>query len=207
MLNQLDIEKRLPPVKYFVDSPLSIKITETVKKYPDHYNSVAKALLDKDTDIFSFNGLTFVETKEESMALNEMKEPIVIISSSGMAEAGRVKHHIAHNVEDARNTIMLTGYCEPRSLGGRLKTKPDEVSIFGKHYQVRADVEQINSLSAHADYDDLCQWLACQDKTAIKKIFLVHGEYDVQMIFQDKLIRKGYTDVEIPEQHQVIGLG
>lgn len=207
MLNQLELERRLPPLKYFVDSPLSIRITETVKKYPDHYNAVAKALLDKDKDIFSFHGLTFVETKEESMALNDLREPVVIISSSGMAEAGRVKHHIAHNVEDAKNTIMLTGYCEPRSLGGRLKKKPTEIGIFGKKYELRADVEEINSLSAHGDYDDLCQWLACQDATAIKKLFLVHGEYDVQIIFRDKLIRKGYMDVEIPDHHQMIGLG
>lgn len=207
MLNQLDIEKRLPQVKYFVDSPLSVKITETVKKYPDYYNTIAQNLLKNDKDIFSFNGLTFVETVQESMALNEVTEPCVIISSSGMAEAGRVKHHIAHHVGDERNLILLTGYCEPRSLGGRLKQQPEEVGIFGKRYEVRARVAQINSLSAHADYADMLQWLSCQERSDIKRIFLVHGEYDVQTILKDKLITKGYTDIEIPDLHQEAGLG
>lgn len=206
MLNQLEEENRLPPVKYFVDSPLSVRITEAVKKYPDHYNAFAQRLMKNDKDIFDFNGLTFVQSVEESMSLNELREPCVIISSSGMAEAGRVRHHIAHNVEDERNMIMLTGYCEPRSLGGRLKTKPDEVSIFSRKYKVRAEVTEISSLSAHGDYEDLCQWLACQDPKSVKKLFLVHGEHEVQNIFRDKLVRKGF-DAEIPALHDLVGLG
>lgn len=207
MLNQLEEEKRLPAVRYFVDSPLSVKITEAVKKYPDYYNAFAQNLLKKDKDIFNFSGLTFVQSVEESMSLNDMTSPCVIISSSGMAEAGRVRHHIAHNVEDKRNMIMLTGYCEPRSLGGRLKTRPPEVGIFGKKYRVNAEVTEISSLSAHGDYEDLCQWLACQDPKKVKKLFLVHGEYDVQNIFRDKLVRKGFSEVEIPALHEVVGLG
>lgn len=206
MLNQLAIEKRLPPVKYFVDSPLAIKITETLKKYPDYYNTTAQDLLKNDKDIFAFNGLTFVESVEESMSLNNLPEPCVIIASSGMAEVGRVKHHIAHHVGDPASTILLTGYCEPQSLGGHLKTHPEEVGIFGKRFQVRAHVDEIASLSAHGDYEDLGQWLACQDKKAIKKLFLVHGEYEVQQIFRSWLVSKGYSDVEIPALHQEVEL-
>jgi metallo-beta-lactamase family protein len=120
-----------------------------------------------------------------------------------MAEAGRVKHHIAHNVGDPANTILLTGYCEPRSLGGRLKTHPEEVTIFGKRFPVRAQVDEISSLSAHGDYEDLCKWLECQDKTKIKKLFLVHGDYDVQLKFRETLLGRGYPNVEIPAQHQL----
>lgn len=207
MLNQFEIDKVLPPVKYYVDSPLSMKITETLKKYPDYYNATARDLLKSDKDIFAFSGLHFIESVDESKALNDTKEPCVIIASSGMAEAGRVKHHIAHNIGDPSCTILLTGYCEPQSLGGRLKTHSPEVGIFGQRYQVRASVDEIGSLSAHGDYEDLYQWLACQDPSAVKKLFLVHGEYDVQLRFQDRLIKKGFADVMVPALHEEVGLG
>lgn len=207
LLNRLELEKRLPKLNYYVDSPLSIKITDAVKKYPDHFNGNVRNLLKIDQDVFAFEGLHYIESVEESMALNESKEPCVIISASGMAEAGRVKHHIAHNISDARNTILFTGYCEPHSLGGRLKHLPDEVTIFGTSHTVKAAIDEISSLSAHGDYEDMSQWLACQDPGSIKKLFLVHGEYDVQLQFQQRLLRKGFRDVEIPAQHQEIGLG
>lgn len=207
MLNQLELERRLPALNYYVDSPLSIKITDAVKKYPDYFNSDVQALLRRDEDVFMFKGLKYIEAVEDSMALNESKEPCVIIAASGMAEAGRVKHHIAHSIEEARNTILFTGYCEPQSLGGRLKKQPKEVKIFGKPFTVKAGIAEITSLSAHGDYDDLSQWLACQEKRDVRKLFLVHGEYDVQIAFRERLLKKGFRDVEIPSLHQTIGLG
>jgi metallo-beta-lactamase family protein len=207
MLNHLEVENRLPPLTYYVDSPLSIKITDTVKRYPDYFNATVQDLLRKDKDIFSFRGLQYLDSVEDSMSLNDRQEPCVIISSSGMAEAGRVRHHIAHNVGDARNTILMTGYCEPRSLGGRLKQHPEEVSIFGKRFEVKAAIDEISSLSAHGDYEDLFQWLSCQRSAEVKKIFLVHGEYDVQERFRDKLIGKGFMNVEIPALHENVELG
>jgi metallo-beta-lactamase family protein len=123
-----------------------------------------------------------------------------------MADAGRVKHHISNNIENSRNTILMTGYCEPRSLGGRLLNGNTEVSIFGIQHEVHAEIGSIRSMSAHGDYEDMSQWLACQDQKQVKKIFLVHGEFDVQQEFKQKLLKKGYTDVEIPEQHYEIGL-
>lgn len=207
ILNRLSLERRLPPISYYVDSPLSIKITEKVKQHTEHLNKHVQDLLKKDEDVFSFPGLKYIEDVEDSKALNVSTEPCVIISASGMAEAGRVKHHIAHTVGDARNTILIVGYAEPQSLGGRLRNGAKEVTIFGLHYMVEAHVKVINSLSAHGDYDDMSQWLSCQDPKQVRKLFLVHGEYEVQQVFRDKLVRKGFTDVEIPAQHQVIGLG
>jgi metallo-beta-lactamase family protein len=207
MLNHLELENRLPDLPYYVDSPLSIKITDTVKRYPDYFNGNVQNLLKKDRDVFNFKGLKYIEEVEESIALNDSGQPCVIVSSSGMAEAGRVKHHIANNVGDERNTVLLTGYCEPQSLGGRLKTKPEEVKIFGKTFVVKAEVDEITSLSAHGDYDDMCQWLASQDPREVNKLFLVHGEYDVQVKFRERLMKKGFADVEIPQMHQEIGLG
>jgi metallo-beta-lactamase family protein len=207
MLNRFELENRLPKTHYFVDSPLSVKITDTVKKYPDYFNGNVKNLLKIDEDVFAFEGLKYIESVEESMALNDSTTPCVIISASGMAEAGRVKHHIANNISDARNTILFTGYCEPHSLGGKLKKQPAEITIYGKTHVVKAGIDEINSLSAHGDYEDMSQWLSCQDPRHVKKIFLVHGEYEVQQKFKDRLVRKGFMDVEIPSQHQEIGLG
>jgi metallo-beta-lactamase family protein len=136
-----------------------------------------------------------------------MKEPFVVISASGMAEAGRVKHHIKNNINDSRNTILFVGYCEPNSLGGRLRAGAEYVAIYGERYEVKAEIAAINTLSAHGDYDDLCQWLACQNEELVSKLFLVHGEPEVQEVFKNRLLKKGFRDVIIPDLHDTIGLG
>ncbi len=205
-LNQLEVENRLPELKYYVDSPLSIEATEIVKKYPQYFNKTIQKLMQSDNDPFNFTGLKYVKSVEESKLLNFQNGPFVIISASGMADAGRVKHHISNNIENSKNTILLTGYCEPRSLGGRLMDGVKEVGIFGVEHQVHAEIGAIRSMSAHGDYEDLSQWLACQDKQQVKRVFLVHGEYEVQQDFKQRLIRKGFADVEIPEKHYEIGL-
>jgi len=205
-LNQLELENRLPELEYFVDSPLSTKATLIVKSYPQYFNKRIQKILETDKDPFAFKGLKFTKSVEDSKLLNYYKGPCVIISASGMAEAGRVKHHISNNIENSRNSILLTGYCEPQSLGGRLKLHPKEVGIFGQVHEVNAEIGEIRSMSAHGDYEDLCQWLSCQDPKKVQKLFLVHGEYDVQIDFRQRLVRKGFTDVEIPEMHYEIGL-
>lgn len=201
-LNRLELERRLPELKYYVDSPLSIDATEIIKQHPECYNEQVERVMQTDDDVFQFEGLEYIRTAEESMALNELAEPCVIISSSGMAEAGRVKHHIAHNVSAAKNSILLVGYCESRSLGGQLKAGAKEVKIFGQDFNVNAQVGYIESMSAHGDYDDLIQWLSCQDTAQLKKIFLVHGEHEVQQAFAKRLETKGYSNIEIPDRHQ-----
>lgn len=206
-LNQLEIENRLPKLDYFLDSPLSLEATELVKSYPEYFNRYIQKILQSDNDPFSFEGLKYIKSVEQSKLLNFRNEPCVIISASGMADAGRVKHHISNNIENSRNTILLTGYCEPRSLGGRLIDGAKEVSIFGVKHEVHAEVGSVRSMSAHGDYEDLSQWLACQEIRRVQKLFLVHGEYDVQQAFKDRLTRKGFLDIEIPQRHYEIGLG
>ena len=200
-LNQLETENRLPDLTYIVDSPLSQEATQVIKSYPQYFNKTIQKLIETDKDPFNFKGLKFTKSVEESKLLNYSKDPLVIISASGMAEAGRVKHHISNNIENSRNTILFTGYCEPNSLGGRLKLHPKEVNIFGAPHEVNAEIAEIRSMSAHGDYNDLCQWLACQDPKQVKKLFLVHGEYKVQQDFKQRLNSKGFADVEIPERH------
>lgn len=205
-LNQLDLEQRLPALDYFVDSPLSIEATEIIKRYPDYFNRTIQNILKKDDDPFMFTGLKYIKSVEQSKMLNFRNEPCVIISASGMAEAGRVKHHISNNVENSRNGILMTGYCEPNSLGARLQSGAKEVGIFGVSHEVNAEIGAIHSMSAHGDYEDLSQWLACQDPRQVKRLFLVHGEFDVQQDFKSRLVKKGFQDVEIPELHYETGL-
>ncbi len=205
-LNQLEIENRLPPLDYYVDSPLSITVTEIVKKYPQYFNKNIQKILETDNDPFAFKGLKYVKSVDESKSLNFRNGPFVIISASGMAEAGRVKHHISNNIENSRNTILLVGYCEPHSLGGKLMAGAKEVNIFGVEHEVHAEVGSIRSMSAHGDYNDLLQFLSCQDPRLVKKLFIVHGEYDVQQAFKERLLKKGFLDVEIPALHYEIGL-
>jgi len=205
-LNQLELENRLPALDYFVDSPLSVKATEIIKSYPQYFNNTIQKIMRSDKDPFDFKGLRFIRSVEESKLLNYRNEPCVIISASGMAEGGRIMHHISNNVENSRNVILFTGYCEPRTLGGRLLAGAKEVSIFGVEHEVHAEIGSIRSMSAHGDYEDLSQFLACQEPREVKTLFLVHGEYDVQMDFKNRLLKKGFLDVQIPERHYEIGL-
>ncbi|MBS1614516.1 MAG: MBL fold metallo-hydrolase [Bacteroidetes bacterium] len=202
LLNRLELEHRLPKLPYYVDSPLTAKATTVMREHPECFNKTVQDILHHDDDVFGFQGLAFIHDVAESIALNDYPHPCVIISASGMAEAGRVKHHIAHAISDERNGILLTGYCEPQSLGARLQEGRDEVGIFGRPYPVRASVAAMHSLSAHGDYEDLSQWLACQDPKQVQRLFLVHGEYEVQIHFAERLRKKGFKDVEIPAMHE-----
>jgi metallo-beta-lactamase family protein len=205
-LNQLDLERRLPELDYFVDSPLSIQATEIVKKYPEYFNKTIQKVLKTDQDPFSFPGLKYVKTVDQSKMLNFRNEPCVIISASGMAEAGRVKHHISNAVENSRNSILMTGYCEPNSLGARLQSGVSEVNIFGVAHEIHAEIGSIRSMSAHGDYDDLSQFLSCQDPSQVENLFLVHGEVEVMEDFKQRLVHKGFRDVECPELHYEVGI-
>lgn len=202
ILNNLDLEGKLPNVKVYVDSPLSAKATKIIEEHAEGYNDEVLDILKIDDNPFEFKNLHYVQDGEESKALNDKPEPCIIISASGMAEAGRVKHHIKNNIGDSKNTILMVGYCEPRSLGGQLKNGAEQVYIYGEQFQVVAEVQSIQSMSAHGDYEDLLKFMSCQDAAKVKKVFLVHGDYDVQQVFRDKLIAKGFLNVEIPDRHQ-----
>lgn len=201
-LNQLSLEKRLPDIPVFVDSPLSKAATGIVKKYPSYFNDYVQRVLETDADPFDFPGLHFTEKVYESILLKKKVDPCIIISASGMANAGRVRHHIANNIESQKNTILIVGYCHPQTLGGQLLNNAKQVNIFGREYKVGADIVVLRSMSAHGDYNDLCRFLDCQEIEFIKRLFLVHGEYDVQAEFMKRLIGKGFKDVHIPSMHE-----
>ncbi|MEJ2883805.1 MBL fold metallo-hydrolase [Pedobacter sp. GR22-6] len=201
-LNALELKNQLPDLRYYVDSPLSLEATEVLKNHPESYNSGVKALMKRDDDVFSFKGLKFIESVQESKALNNDPRPCVIIASSGMAEGGRVRHHIRNNIDQPKNTILMVGYASPGSLAGKLIAGRRSVWMFGEEYDVLAEVKSIQSMSAHGDYEDLLHFLACQDPDKVKQLFLVHGEYEVQQKFAQRIREKGFKHIAIPEYHQ-----
>ena len=206
-LNQLSLEKRLPELLYFVDSPLSLKATETIKKHKHLFSERLQQVMEIDDDPFHFPGLKYVENVEDSKKLVEYAEPCVIISASGTADAGRVRHHINSCIDSEQHTVLLVGYCGPGSLGGQLLNGAEEVDLFGESCKVAAEISQVQGMSAHADTDELSRFLSSQDPAAVKTIFLVHGEYEVQKAFAARLELKEFRNIEIPAQHQSYTLG
>jgi len=200
VLNNFYNEGKLPKIEVFVDSPLSVNATEIFRMHPECMNNEVKQVMKFDDDPFGFNSLHYIKNVDESKALNDYHEPCIIISSSGMLEAGRIKHHVANNIDNPRNTILIVGYCSPRSLGARIQ-EPGlrEVSIFGNYHAVNARIAKIEAFSGHGDYNEMKAFLSCQDPKKIKKTFLVHGEYEVQQFYQKELENVGFHDIEIPE--------
>ena len=205
-LDRLHHAGLLPPIPVFVDSPLSVKATQVVRQHEEEYNQEMTEYIRRDGDAFGFDQLTYVTDVEDSKALNQFSRPCVIISSSGMAEAGRVKHHIANQVGNPDNTILMVGYCSPNTLGHQLKSGAEVVRIFGEDFPVRAKIKSLEGFSAHADYEEMIAYLGCQNPEEVRKILLVHGEVDAQTFFKEKLHEAGFQQVEIPEQGRSIRL-
>ncbi len=205
-LDQLSSEGRLPILPVYIDSPMSVKATTVMRDHEEVFNPEILAYIKKDGDAFDFPNLHYISDVEESKAINTKQGPCIIISSSGMAEAGRIKHHIKNNIENPATTILLVGYCSPSSLGGALKRGDKRVHIFGEAFDVNARVAVMDSFSAHADYREMLEYLACQDATQVKTLFLVHGDYDVQQVFREKLLAAGFPDVQIPDLYSSVTL-
>lgn len=205
-LDRLRNNKLLPDIDAFVDSPLSVNATNIMRLHSECFNDEIVEYMQKDPDPFGFDRLQYIQSVEASKALNVRNKTCIIISASGMMEAGRVKHHIANNIENPKTTILCVGYCEPKTLGAKIMRGDKTVSIFGRPYSVRADLRRIESLSGHADYNEMLNYISCQEKRRIKKIFLVHGEAKTQEHFRDTLNKKGYKRVEIPERGETVEL-
>lgn len=199
VLNNLCNEKKLPQIDVYVDSPLSVNATDVFRMHPECMNKDVKDVLKYDSDPFGFNRLHYIKKVEESKQLNEKQGPCIIISSSGMMEAGRIKHHVANNISNPNNTILIVGYCTPTSLGARIQEPGlNYISIFGEIHQVNARIEKIESFSGHGDYNEMKNFLSCQDVKQLKKTFLVHGDYEVQKSYKGFLEKEGFSNIEIP---------
>jgi len=182
-----------------VDSPLAVNATDIFRLHTDILNADVAHVMLTDPDPFGFNSLYYIKSPDESKKLNSNNKPCVIISASGMMEAGRIKHHLANNIENPNNTILAVGYCSPRTLGARILEGADEVSIFGVRHPVKAKVERIEAFSGHGDYNEMADFVSCQDTTQIKKVFLVHGDFEAQTAYKNTLEQRGFRNIEIPE--------
>lgn len=201
-LNNFFNQGRLPKVDIFVDSPLAVNATTVFRVHPECYNKEFLEMMETDDDPFGFNNLFYITKVEDSKRLNDHNNPCVIISASGMMEAGRIKHHLANNITNPDNTILVVGYCAPATLGARIVRGDKEVSIHGTVYPVNADVQRIEAYSGHGDYKEMISYLGCQDKSALKKIFIVHGEYETQKKYELSLRNEGFNNIEIPAKGQ-----
>lgn len=203
-MNKLNLFGLLPKVKIYVDSPLSVNATEIVRKHKDLLNRNVQRFIESRPDPFGFSQVHYIRSKHESMRLNDVNQPCVIISASGMADAGRVKHHIKYAIGDARNTILLVGYAEPNSLAGRLKKGVKNITLFGLPYEVKAEIKKVESYSAHADYKEMLEYLSCQDASKVREMILVHGEPQSIEAWKNHLHGRGFRSITTPNKGESI---
>ncbi len=204
VLHELFKARRLPKIPIYVDSPLAISITEAFRRHPDCFDAETQAFLREHGDVFAFDGVHFTQSREASMAINQVEGPAIIISASGMAEAGRILHHLRRHVEDPRNTVLIVGFMAQHTLGRRLAERRDRVKLWGVERDLRARVVVLDAFSAHAGQRDLLAHVsACKPS---RRIFLVHGEAGAQDTLAALLRTQGHT-VTVPARAESIDLG
>ena len=198
-LHRLKLAGDLPDIEIFVDSPLACSATNIYRLHDENFNADIRQFMETTKDPFGFDNLTYVRTIDDSKRLNTYNRPCIIISASGMMEAGRIKHHLANNIEDPKTTILCVGYCSPTTLGAKIMRGDKKVSIFGEIYDVKAQLARIDAYSGHADYQELIQYLSCQKgNRRLKKIFIVHGEDDVRKAYVKHLADAGFKKTHVP---------
>jgi metallo-beta-lactamase family protein len=201
-LHKLMVQRDIPELPIFVDSPLAINATAVFRLHPEAYDAEIRQFMLAEGDPFGFDQLFYTRSVEQSKELNFRREPFIVISASGMAETGRILHHLANRIEDPKNTILIVGWQAPDTLGRRIVEKQPVVRIFGEDYHLKAQVEVLNGFSGHADRNELQEWAGAITKQP-RRTFLVHGEEDAAVALADDLKAKvGYEQVDVPELHQ-----
>jgi len=203
---QLCDEGRLPSIPVFVDSPLAVNATDVFRMHPECFDKEMMGYIRQHEDPFGFGRLTYIRSVDDSKALNDRLDPCVIIAASGMCEGGRILHHLANNIENPKNTLLIVGFMAEHTLGRRLVERQPEVRIFGDEYRLRATVKILNAFSAHAGHDELMGYVQTMDAGALKGISLVHGELDRAEAFAEALRACGYSNVSIPVRGQKVEL-
>lgn len=205
-LNSLSNDGLLPRIPVFVDSPLAISATDISRKHAMLFREGVRAELEHDPDLFSFPGVEFLRTPESSKELNGRKGPCIIISASGMMEAGRVRHHLLHALPDPRNAVLVVGFCAPGTLGGRLLDGAEEVGLFGERVPVKARILRMDFYSAHADRGELLRYLGCQRPAAVHRTFLVHGVDEAREGLGRLLTDAGFQHIQLPHRGERFAL-
>jgi len=199
LLHEMIDDKQIPEFPIFVDSPLAVAVTDVFRKHTEEWDEEPNAFVAKGEDPFGWRRLTYTHTVQESKALNDLRVPYLVMSASGMCEAGRILHHLKNGIEDPRNFILITGYQAENTLGRKLVDRLPEVNIFGEPMRVRAEVDSIDSLSGHADQNELLDWMA-PVAPGLKKVFLVHGEPASQLALKAKIEERYKLEVIIPKR-------
>jgi metallo-beta-lactamase family protein len=204
VLNQLTLEGKLPRVPIFVDSPLSVNATEIYRLHPECFNDTINKFLHEKANPFGMENLTYIREVANSMKLNDLKEPAIIISASGMCEAGRIRHHLKNHIGDPKNLILFIGYCAEHTLGAQIVAGANPVNIFGEPQAVRAKIVSLDTYSGHADRNELKQYVG-KISGDIKKIICIHGE-ESQCLAHAETLRamKPKAEVLVPEYKQVV---
>jgi metallo-beta-lactamase family protein len=205
-LDQLTSEGRLPPIPVFVDSPLAVDVTAVFRSHPECYDRDLLDYMLADDNPFGFERLEYVREAGRSKELNGMRVPMVILSASGMAEAGRILHHLRNNVEDPKSTVLIVGFMAEHTLGRRLVERRPEVNIFGRPHRLRAEVTVLNYFSAHADEPGILDFVGKQDRERLQTVFLVHGDEPRQEALRETMQGAGYRDVRAPAQGETFDL-
>jgi metallo-beta-lactamase family protein len=201
-LNHLFNEGKLPPVPVFVDSPLSINATGIYRKHSQLLKADIRKELERDQDLFGFPAVEFIREASRSKELNTRKGPSITIAASGMMDAGRVRHHLLNALPDAKNAVLIVGFCAPGTFGARLKERPASVRLYGESVPVRAAILPMESYSAHGDRNELWRWISCQDPSLVRQVFLVHGVDHSLNGLRDLYAEKGFRKIDIPRQGQ-----
>jgi metallo-beta-lactamase family protein len=201
-LHQLAAAGQVPKVPIFVDSPMATKATEVFRSHPDTFDAETAAVLAADPDLFGDKLVKYCESVHDSMAINRLNGPAIIIAASGMCEAGRILHHLKHHLGDERNTVLIAGFQAEHTLGRRLVERAAEVRVLGKPIRVRAEVDVMNGLSSHADHDDLMKLIIPLERTT--KVRLVHGEPDRANALATALRQSGFADVAVPHRGDTV---
>ncbi len=200
IIHTLLLEKEIPEIPIFVDSPMAVNATSIFKLHPECFDKETyNNFTSNNIDPFGFDSVKYVTSVKESIEINSYKGPAVIISASGMAENGRILHHLKNNIEDPKNIIAIVGYMAEHTLGRRIVEREKEIIIFGKPYKVNAQIATLNAFSGHADYREIKEWVTQYDLKKLKKIFLVHGEEDALNHLKKELLSINVNDVEITE--------
>ncbi len=203
-LNELAETGQIPNLPVFVDSPLAVDVTSTFRNHPECYDFELNSFLAEsgDDDPFGFHNLKYVRSVDESKALNYRVDPMVIISASGMMEFGRIVHHIKNRIHDHRNTLLVTGWQAPGTLGRKFVDGAESVTIFGKEYRVKFDVIVLNGFSGHADHDELLEWVD-QIESKPQRTFLIHGEEEAATTLSEGLSRHyPKMQIDIPKLNE-----
>ena len=208
VLHQLSVAGTFSKMPVFVDSPLSVNVTDVFKKHPECFDAETMAIINSDgnNDPFGFAHLTYIRDVEQSKELNERPGPFVVISASGMCEAGRVQHHLANSIGDPKNMVLIVGYQAEHTLGKKLVMKEPSVSIFGDLHPLKAEVVVLNSFSGHADRNELLAYAGRFGRSRLKAIALVHGDPDQEEKLASGLRDAGFRDVLIPSRGDTVTL-